>query len=188
MSIISMFVTPEERDGIIREFARSRGLAGCLQHRGGDTLYDPVHPSPEHLALIAIAFRTYLFPSDQALPSPFALDAVGCLARSWVTIDMGQLVKLDQMRILQMTMIQASDTAGLPYKPATWMRTLKRRLGRALSYTVQLELSDGSVYSMDDIGYSDGARRLYDDGVLWRQFDATGDYRPSPASPVPSGA
>ncbi len=75
-----------------------------------------------------------------------------------------------------MTTIQAENELGLDFKPAYWLRELKKHLYKTLTFGVDAinhvyENANSSLYK--DIGYSLAALQLYKTGVEWKQFDTS---------------
>lgn len=168
MAVLQLFVTPEELDPLTRDFAAAHGLQACRYEEG---VFVPV--APPDLSILnqgGVASRLFLFPSESRgeagqdeTPRP--------RERGWVDVAPGQLVGSDSGRILTLSTLQAEDRADLPFKPAAWIRKLRRKLSNSFVFGVRgTNVVFGGSHDYRDIGYSPKALELYQEGVLWKQF------------------
>jgi len=171
MSDLDIFVSRTDLDRILHDFAIHRDLRGALQVREGYELYDPTQV-PSELTKRNDVSLAFLFPNSQVLPVPVHKETIMPRFMGWMHVRPGHLVERDGKRILLMTSIQAEDRQELPFRPATWLRALKKKLGESAirfgTNGVNVVHGDSAVYK--DIGYSETALQLYREGVIWKQF------------------
>ena len=171
MSALQMFVTVDELTQIIRSFAHRRGLSGVVQTTEGYQRFDP-KVMPSDLVSQRSVEKIYLFPHEQGEERPLTEEAVQPRNWGWIDIWPGRLMERKDQRILIMTTIQAVDSQYLPFKPATWLRRLRKDLSYLLTFGVKgINVIYGSQHVYADTGYSQEALHLHYIGVRWKQFE-----------------
>lgn len=170
MSALTIFAVEQELIQILHEFAIKRDLMGATEEDGRYKFHDPQEEPFDFIQ--PVGFLTlYLFPRGQALSDPPLEGVVAPKNLGWVDVWTGHLVELPDRAVLTMTTIQASNSAWLDFKPANWLRALKKSLSPSFTFGVfggDVVRSGGRAYG--DIGYSPEALRLYNEGVIWKQF------------------
>jgi len=182
MSVLQIFVTDQELGQILHEFALRRGLMGALNINNLFELHDPEQGLFDFLQQVDVT-KFYLFPRTQVLPNPPSDDIIAPRYLGWVDVWVGHLVVSPDRTVLTITTIQAENRQELDFKPANWLRELKKHLHKTLIFGVDgiNPVYENASSSLDkDIGYSLVALRLYKSGVQWKQFD-TGNVEFSPA-------
>ena len=89
----------------------------------------------------------------------------------WIDVTAGQIAEGSSRRILTMSTLQAEDRAGLSFKPAAWLRQLRRNLQAQYSFGIRgTNVVHGGSHDYKEIGYSLKALALQGQGTVWKQF------------------
>lgn len=176
MAALQMFITPAELDRMVRELASAHDLDGCRYERGHYGV-----PSVANAAVDVdgdVVARLFLVPRDQRSFSP--ADPPRPRDMGWIDVTPGLVVQHKGRQILTMSTLQAEDREGLPFKPASWLRALKRKSRGSVAFGVKgINVVHGGSHEYPDIGYSEAALRLHRDGVVWKQYrDDNSEYAP----------
>jgi hypothetical protein len=163
MSVLQLFITPEELETVIRQFAADHQLRGCSYDNGR---FEPL-PTPSVQMKDGVVKRLFLVPADQPVPEK---SAPRPRELGWIDVMPGRLVQANDSMILTITTLQAEDKDHLSFKPTAWLRALKKRLSSSLSFGVRgVNVVYGGSDNYSTIGYSPKALELYRSGKLWKQ-------------------
>ncbi len=179
MSALQIFVTDQELGQILHEFALRRGLMGALNINNLFELHDPEQGSFDFLQQVDVT-KFYLFPKTQVLPNSLSDDAIAPRYLGWVDVWAGHLVISPDRTVLTITTIQAENRQGLDFKPANWLRALKRSLTSTFIFgVVGKNIIYGGEHVYQDIAYSPTALQFHREGVTWKQYATdNGEFSP----------
>jgi hypothetical protein len=89
----------------------------------------------------------------------------------WVDVTLGKLLEYGGRKILTLSTLQAEDRKDLSFKPASWLRGLKKGLVPPMEFGVRgTNVVHGGSDEYRDMGYSPGALQLRRQGVVWKQY------------------
>lgn len=164
MSTLQIFVTPEELEQVLQEFVGRHGLRACRENKREYVLLDEGAPLVQEDG--KVRFMIFLFPSEVWNPdSPRPRD------EGWIHVTPGQLYRVGDKSILTLTTIQAENRKDLSFKPATWLRGLRKRIAATCIFGIQgRNIVYGGSDNYQDMAYSPSALELYQQGVLWKQY------------------
>jgi len=124
-----------------------------------------------------------LVPRSDARTTPIPVNEVAPRYCGWIQVTPGRMRERDGTQVLELTTIVAEDHKNLPFRPASWVSNLKKRLVREnlLKFGVTLAKFTGesSGHVLSDIGYSKTALELNRAGIIWMQnWSFTGYFIP----------
>lgn len=168
MAVLQLFVTPGELDDLVRELSALRRLGAC-RYEGGK--FVPAPPGPVSIFDAGkLLSRIFLFPLDAAW-DPHTAEQPRPREIGWIDVSPGEITETKPRRIITMSTLQAEDRTGLPFKPASWVRGLKRSLAHDYKFgVVGTNVVHGGSHQYPAIGYSPKAAELHDRGVIWKQY------------------
>lgn len=166
MTTLQVFVSAAEVPELVERLVVPHGLR-TLVYSGGSV-------SPLHLTSPAGELETPPPTRLFLVPPSDGWDGIGPpepRQRGWVDVTPGRLVEVEDRRVLTLTTFLAENRRELPMKPATWLQRLRRGLHPTLSFGVRgRNVVHGGASEYRDIGYSEAARRLLEEGVVWKQY------------------
>lgn len=177
MAVLQLFITPDELDAVLKELAVARGLRACRYEGGMFSLLATVPPSIFEEG--KVMSRLFLFPPEAACDDQ-AQERRRPREMGWIDVTPGQIVGSGQRRILTISTLQAEDRSGLPFRPASWLRGLRRGFGREYGFGARgTNVVHGGTREYREIGYSPKAVELHRQGVLWKQYpDDNSEFEP----------
>lgn len=182
MATLQIFMTLKELDETIQSFVNQHNLTGILRTRRGYRLYSMTEQPLDFLSRHENVVVIYLYPNNIPLPTPLAEETFLPRQIGAVKIIPGGLIKSGDVEVLLLTSFSAEDRQGLAFKPATWLRQLKKRVQgeKMVSFGVKgVNTVFGGEDTYKDIGYSTSAMELYRRGVIWKQYrDDNGEFSP----------
>ena len=165
MGLLQIFITVDEFEGVLQEFALTRALHGAS--------YDGKfsHFLPEDSKILRKDegnLLVFLFPSSAweagREPQP--------RQDGWISITAGDLHPDGTGgHILTMTTVQTEDHAELSFRPSNLLRALRRRIASFCTFGVLCRnVVHGGSGVIREIAYSPNALALHRRGVKWQQF------------------
>ena len=170
MTYMALFVLKEELIATLRMLANRRDLRACLSRKGNYELFEMDDLSFDFLD-DPMGPKLFLCPKSQILTPPYTDKTILPRFMGWIRIVPGRLCVFEETQVLTMTMLQAEDRQEIAFKPATWLRQLKKDLTKQFRtgvYGENVRLGKGRDYP--DILYSVAAAELLQSGVVWRQY------------------
>jgi hypothetical protein len=168
MSALQIFVTPEELDELLKRLASAHGLSPCHYEDGR---FD--RPTKGDVSCVLregrAVGRLFLVPEKQGVPPNASSADIRPRELGWLDVAPGQFVPQENGRaILTLTTIQAEDKSHLPFKPTSWLRSL-RKLSGSFRFGVRgTNVAHGGSSDYKSMGYSRKALALHEQGVLWK--------------------
>lgn len=168
MSVLQIFVTPEELDGLVKELATTQKLSPCY-YEHGQFEQPPRDSAPSVLREGRVVSRLFLLPENQVTATNVD-SSVRPREAGWLDIVPGRLVHSENgPEILTLTTVQAEDKKHLPFKPTSWLRSLKKNLSAPFEFGVRgTNVAFGGGCDYKSIGYSRKALGLHETGVVWK--------------------
>jgi hypothetical protein len=187
MATLQLFATVEELNKIVNDLATEKGLAGVTQTRGGLLVVGPQQPAGS-LVECQGAGPFFLLPQTEALLFARSRGAFQPRKAGAVQVEFGEVVTVGHTSTLLLSSLSAEDRQHLSFRPAGWLRQLKKRLQRRSGFRFGVEAVNtrhgGGGVLYDDIGYSPAALELSRRGVVWKQFaDGNVEFVPTSQSP-----
>lgn len=169
MSVLQIFVTPEELDELLQWLAIAHGLSPYRYENG--RFERPTEGGVSCVLREGRAVgRLFLVPETQDLPPNASGADIRPRELGWLDVAPGQLVpKENGPAILTLTTIQAEDKSHLPFKPTSWLRSLRKKLSGSFGFGVRgTNVAHGGSSDYKSMGYSRKALELHEQGVLWK--------------------
>lgn len=185
MATLQLFMTLEELDNLMQDFMAQHDLLGILQTQTGYRLAEKLS---EALVRHDDTSNIFLFPRNKPLPNPLSEQTFQPRRIGAIQLRLGGLKGSKDTEILLLTSISAEDEHDLSFKPAAWLRQLKKRVqteGTFIFGAVGKNTVFGGEDTYKDIGYSSLALRLHQQGILWKQYaDDNSVFSPLSNNPV----
>jgi len=169
MSVLQIFVTPEELDELLKGLAAAHGLGPC---RYEDGRFE--RPAERGVSYVTregrVVGRLFLVPENQDIPPNASIADIRPRELGWLDVVLGRLgPKENGPTILTLTTIQAEDKKHLLFKPASWLRSLRKKLAGSFGFGVRgTNIAYGGSSDYKSMGYSRKALELHEQGVLWK--------------------
>ena len=183
MATLQMFMTREELDDTLYGFASRHKLTGLLRTWEGYCPYSITEKPSQYLARHEEVIGVYLLPKNGYLTAPVSEEAFAPRQIGAVQISPGGLVKRGGVEVLLLTSFSAEDKQGLAFRPAAWLRQLKKRMQAEEGFVFGVEGVNtvyGGGHAYRNIGYSTHAAKLHQQGVLWKQYaDDNSEFSPT---------
>ncbi|MDJ0951936.1 MAG: hypothetical protein QNJ94_23745 [Alphaproteobacteria bacterium] len=171
MAYFRIYCLPEELFSWLDDLRREKDLAALVFSR--NERESRLIGAEQALAFRPDLYRLYLMPSDRMPDVPLAMNDVQQRPWGWLVADPGRLVGAGDERCLEQSTIAAEDAyeqpapGAEPIKPAKYVRWLKRKAKTVATAGVAGVNPGGHSYR--DIWYTQRARELFEDGVVWKQ-------------------
>lgn len=169
MSLLQIFVTPEEFDELLKRLAAAHGLSACHYENGR---FERPAEGGEFCVLQrgGVIGRLFLIPKSQDVPPNATSTDIRPRELGWLDVVPGRLVPQENgPGILTLTTVQAEDKSHLPFKPTYWLRSLKKKLSGPFGFGVRgTNIAYGGSSDYKSMGYSRKALDLHEQGVLWK--------------------
>jgi len=164
---IRLFCTLEELSDWLTLLCNKHGL-GCIRFCGED--FGIITP-PSELRLDDRTYACFLYPSCFPPPPRLAMNDVKQRMWGWIYVSRFASPLCDEKTMLFMSDIHGEDTEMVP--ASRYVRWLKAYLNR--KSLIRAGVRGGIDLTLDwrmcsDIRYTEGARRLWEAGVPWKQY------------------
>lgn len=165
----SMYVfcdRPQLRDWVV-ELAQNKGLR--IASFGDGDVGDFV--SIDEFSLRDDVYRVFLFPQSENPGSRLTLNDVKAREWGWVDVRPGGVRKGNSETVLLYSEIHGEKCERDQCNPDKWVQWLEKRLKVQVQIGVTgRNIVHGGESKYDNIWFTDRAKELFDDGMVWKQF------------------